>query len=62
MLALIKSDQIIGLVAEGASFSHDGSAWTMPGQAGWELDGYTLVPVADPDPMPDGKISKGSTV
>ena len=55
MLALIKADEIVQMVAENSSFAI-GDDWTMPAYEGWQDDaGYELVAIADAAPMPDGK-------
>lgn len=63
MLALLKDGEFLQEVGEGSGFSHDdGASWTMPAEAGWKLDAFSLDTIQEADPVPDGKVATASNV
>lgn len=62
MLALIKDNVVINTFTEGGWFTLPDGRTSSPATAGWTLDGYSLVQIAEADPIPSGKRSIGIAV
>lgn len=62
MLALIENNTVIGTFTEGGWFSLPDGRSSSPAVAGWTLDDYSLVQIAEAVPIPSGKRSNGISV